>query len=350
MSGPGQRTAVALVAVAVASSAGVAGASDEPSAPLVSQLWSEVKRLVDAAVAPDPVPPEPVEVKWKSRRWTSVDLGAPLLALAAADVDGDGTAELVALTTREVLVLERSGARRVKIAARASLPDEPALQQSRDPVGVLVVADADGDGVLELYARTSAQARGALLRWRDGALEHRETIAAFPLCAHARAQLAPGRNYFAGDQFRWTGAGKRPAVADRFYAGVCASFVDGAGWPVELFGAVDTEGTLVVQRTDAAGERREVRKRGVAFAIADVDNDGSAEIITSTNRAPGRGDQIHVYGVRNGAFVRINKSKKFTGGVAAIAVGDIDGDGDRDVVAAIRLIGSNRVDLWTLNK
>ena len=36
------------------------------------------------------------------------------------------------------------------------------------------------------------------------------------------------------------------------------------------------------------------------------------------------------------------------GGVAGLAVVDIDGDGVEDVVSAVRLVGSPRVDLWRL--
>jgi hypothetical protein len=40
--------------------------------------------------------------------------------------------------------------------------------------------------------------------------------------------------------------------------------------------------------------------------------------------------------------------RKFTGGVAAIAAADLDGDGDLEVVAAVRLVGAARIDLWFL--
>ena len=42
-------------------------------------------------------------------------------------------------------------------------------------------------------------------------------------------------------------------------------------------------------------------------------------------------------------------SKPFTGGVAGIAVGDGDGDGVAEVIAAVRLVGATRVDLWRLD-
>ena len=346
-------TAAALVALSVAPAAAPAdsGAAERPRDDLVSWLGGELQRRIDDATRPAPVPPVPVKVVWRSRRLAAVDLGAPLLAIAAADVDGDGAAELVALTTREALVLELSGKRKVSIAARVELPGAAPEKRPRDAVGALVVDDTDGDGVPEIMARASEQAKGARWVWRDGKLAPLGELSGYPLCAGVTAELAPGRNYFTGDSFEWSRGGEAPEAAPEFYAARCrADLVDAEGMPVALFGLVDSGGTLVVTRVDARAARIEVRKRGVAFDIADVDNDGSAEIITTTNRAPGRGDQVHVYAIQGGTLERIAKSKRFTGGVAGIATGDIDGDGDRDVVAAIRLVGSSKVDLWTLNR
>ena len=41
--------------------------------------------------------------------------------------------------------------------------------------------------------------------------------------------------------------------------------------------------------------------------------------------------------------------RSFSGGIAALGSGDVDGDGDRDVFAAVRLAGARKVDLWLLD-
>jgi len=87
----------------------------------------------------------------------------------------------------------------------------------------------------------------------------------------------------------------------------------------------------------------------VAFAIADVDHDGKPEVIASGDGAPGDPDQIAVYSPRGGAPGKPVYRRKFTGGVAGVVAADLDGDGDLEVVAAVRLPGAARVDLWLLD-
>ncbi len=339
---------IAVAAVVAAPAAALGGDAPAPNErTLSSRLWDAIRARLAEATAPAPVPPTPVDVRWRSRRIASVELGAPLLSLAAGDLDRDGTAELVALTSREVVVARRTSAKRVTIVARAPLPPSPAAPRSRDTVGALVIATDDA-GAPIVIARTSEQGTGGKWRLRNGALEQVGVIQGFPVCDRAVAGLFPGRNYFLGDSFAWTGEGDAPAVPERFFSVACrGDLVDPSGRPQRAFGVVDVDG--VVRVTLAAGAPVEVRNRGAALALSDVDNDGSVELVTTTNRAPGRGGQVQVYSLRADGAVRVARSKKFTGGVAAVATGDIDGDGDRDVIAAVRLIGATRVDLWSLN-
>src|SRR4051812_12237828 len=79
---------------------------------ILHRIAAEVAVRVDAMIAshgPKLVPPVPVDIKWKPVRLGSFDFGAPLVALAAADLDGDGKAELYAVTSHEVIVIAMAG-------------------------------------------------------------------------------------------------------------------------------------------------------------------------------------------------------------------------------------------------
>jgi hypothetical protein len=86
----------------------------------------------------------------------------------------------------------------------------------------------------------------------------------------------------------------------------------------------------------------------VAFEIADVDRDGTPELIASSASAPGDTDAVRVIPLGSPAGKAAFK-KEFKGGVAGIVVADGDGDGVPEVVAVVRLAGARRVDLWRLD-
>jgi hypothetical protein len=337
---------------------GGAGASAQPAAPPdagLERLWRRVRQAVEQAAAERaPRPPVRVAVTWRERRVASVDLGAPLLALAAADLDGDGRAELVALTTSSVVLLAAT-AKGLRELARASLPGDPALIRPRDPVGVLAVDGRGGRAVL--LARSSELAEGVALTWQGGALREERRVAGFPICAGAQADLAPGRNDFGGPTVRWDE--RAPARFDpppAFYSAVCrGDLPDPAGRPLAVTAVVDTERVAHVACRAAQGEcpvgpvqGGDYAGVGVAIEVADIDNDGSPELLTTRGGAPGDRDRVSIYSRQGGRVARVF-SKEFHAGVVGLVAGDLDGDGDREVVAAARFVGSNQVNFWTLN-
>jgi hypothetical protein len=351
------RPLVALVATLAVTQTAF-GAQGAEAGGVLSQMWERVRAELERASAerePALEPPRPVTVRWRPRRLASIDLGAAPLALAAADLDGDGRAELVALTAHEVVVLAPQGRAGIGVLGRAALPEEPASLRPRDAVGTLVVVDEE-DGAVVL-ARTSLQAEGAAYALRDGEVVTVRTAPSFPLCAGASAELSPGRNYFDAA----TAVGHVLALPPAFYAAVCRRrMVDPAGRRLEASAVLDLDDALSVQtvvrcpRRDEACRAREpetwtIPEVGAAFELADVDGDGAPEAIVTAASAPGMSDRVTVYALRDGGEAEELARRTFSGGVIGVVAADLEGDATLKVVVAVRLLGSHRIDLWTLN-
>ena len=323
------------------------------------QAWLEVEASLARAVAelePALVPPVAVKVNWRAQRVASLDLKAPLLAMTAADVDGDGRAEIVALTTGEVTVIRRKGKRALVVLGRAPLPAVAARLRPRHPVGAIVTARSPG-GDLEIIARTSEQAEGAVYRWQEGGLVEVGRAPGYPLGGGVRSELEAGKNYFLASQTLLPAGVDSELIPAQFFVGLQRrDLVDPLGRPlrVQAFLATDGELRVRIDKTCRSGDDgcgaptlSLLTHAGVAVAVADVDNDGFPEVVMSADRAPGDPDRVSVVSTR-GTPGRLF-TREFNGGVAGVAVADFDGDGDGDVVAAVRLLGSTRFDLWSLS-
>jgi len=109
-------------------------------------------------------------------------LGAPIAAPPAlADVDGDGTLEIVVTTHSAVHVLSPTGATLRGWPARFAL--EPGLESDTAPArsgAAPVVADLDGDGRVEIAQHLRG---GALMVWSGSGARRHELEAALPAFA-----------------------------------------------------------------------------------------------------------------------------------------------------------------------
>ena len=346
--------AVALAAPVAPARAGAAPADDDVRRGVLARAI-ELLEAASAAKIPPRRPPTPVPVRWKAKRLAAIDLGAPLVAMTSGDLDGDGRAELIAVTEREVIVLAPTGRRGIAIAARAALPAEPPAIEPRDVVAAASVAGRGG--AAEVRVRTSSAARGARYVLDAGALREVGPQATYPLCADRDGELAPGRNYYeraGGDALpltwpsRYWAAACRAGLVDREGRALRAEAVLGAGGALAVTVAVRCdrdEAGCVAERTVT------IDRAGVAFTVADVDRDGRPEVITSAASAPGDADAVTVHTIpAPGATLgKPVFTRSFSGGVGGVAADDLDGDGDVEVIAAVRLPGAERVDLWLLD-
>ncbi len=313
-----------------------------------ARLAEAIQREYEAALAarlPPLVPPEPIVVSWKATRIGSVDLGEPVVGMLGTDLDGDKKGELYVVTTRHVVALAITD-RKLRELARVAFHGPAASLQPRDPVGTLVV-----DG-LELVAAASPWAKEMRLFWKNatyhGPKEPRTLVgrtgdAPFLVCPGERIALAPGRNHF-GD------------TASPLYSVRCVDGLrDAEGYPIRVR-ATQTAGSLDVGvskcgRTGTSCEAPVVhsfKDYGAALEVADVDRDGTPEVIVTGAGAPGDPDAIKVIELggdtKKGVF-----RHRFHGGIVAVSTIDSDGDGRVEVVAAVRLAGATRFDVWRFN-
>ena len=227
-------------------------------------------------------------------------VGANPFAVALGDVDVDGDLDFIAANNNSGTVSVRLNDGSGSFAAPVTNPN-PAVGSS--PVSV-AVGDVDGDGDLDFIAANN-NANTVSVRLNDG----------------SGSFAAPATN-------------PNPAVGSNPY-GVALGDVDGDG-DLDLLTANIGAGTVSVRLNNGngsfgGGSNLAVGSQPISVAVADVDGDGDLDLLTANYNAAGT------------VSVRLNDGTGNFGGGSdpavgnnpySVALGDADGDGDLDFITA----------------
>lgn len=319
----------------------------------LTHWWQQMDQELKALTKQRQIaPPLPRIVRWRPSRIWSGELAGELVDVVAGDLDKDGSSELYALTTEKLVVLSRARGL-FDVRSQHDLPAVAATLRSREPIGSARLGEHKGAPTLRV--RTSAQAQGLSFQLVNGVVAPMEEFAGYPLCRSSSIDAAPGRNFFVGSSVRWSG--DEVAQLSELSLDVALDSarcsrdtVDPTGHPLTILSEVSTAGRLrlrcVGDESFCQANNREFLEVGYAHLIADVDNDGAPELITTSASLPGAPDRVSVRTLKPGRE-RPLFEEGFAGGIVAIAAGDFDGDDSLSIVVAVRK--QNRISLWLLN-
>jgi hypothetical protein len=247
-----------------------------------------------------------------------------VVALAVGDAGEPGRPVVVAATAASVIVLSPAGER---LAVRDFAP-EP-LPPVRDPAAALAVGDFGGGRIAVLRA---GAAQGEVLDLRGGRLESAGTVDAAPLCAGEAGRLfgafAPGTGVFRDLLSPLVDPAAAPR-SDRTLYGVAAA---PRASPI-AFAALGTDLRLELLGPDLRPVAPAAPlATGSGFALADLDGDGTAELVASSPD-PSAPERIRVLAPLAKAPLLL-ETAPVLGAILAGAGGDLTGDGLDDAVLA----------------
>jgi len=262
-----------------------------------------------------------------------------VLALAIGDPSGDRRPALVAVTPELVAVLSPDA---TAIAVRHAVAGQ--LAPVRDPAAALAIGEFGGG---RIALQRAGAPRGEVLALRGDALEPAGTLEAAPLCAGGAGPLfgafAPGTGVFLDVLTRLVDPAARPRSPRALYGASAAP----RGGPI-AFAALGTDLALALLGPDLAevAAPAGALATGSGFALADLDGDGTAELVASSP-TPGAPERIRILAPLAKAPLLL-ESPPIEGVILAGAGGDLTGDGLDDAVLAALVTGEDGAPASTL--
>lgn len=288
-------------------------------------------RLVEARAPADPetllLAREPSAAGVAIRVSRLARVPGRVLALAVGEPGEGGRPAVVAVTSGAVVVL---GPRGEPLAERAAAGE---LRAVRDPAATVAVGDFGGG---RIALRRAGAARGEVLALGPGRLELAAHLDAAPLCAGEAGRLfgafEPGTGVLRDRLSRLVDEG--PARSTRgLYGAACAP----RGGPV-AHAVLGTDLRLELLGADLAPVAPAAAlATGCGFALADLDGDGTAELVASS-ADPALPEAVRVVAALSGRSLPVAGVAP-PGPLLAGGAGDLTGDGLDDAVLAAVIEG-----------
>jgi hypothetical protein len=298
-------------------------------------------RIVQARAPPDP------ETLLLARE--SAPAGAPfatirklarvpgrVLAVAIGEPAEPGRTAVVAATAQGILVLSPAGER---IAERAVDPGQSS-RPVRDPAASVAIGDFGGGRIATFRAGAT---RGEVLALHGERLEPAGALDAAPLCAGEAGRLfgayEPGTGVFRDVLSTLIDPAAAARSARTLYGAACAPrsgriayAVVGTDLTLELLGAD-------LRPAPAPAAPRRGPLTGSGFALADLDGDGTAELVGSSPDSAAA-DRIRILAPLAAAPLLL-ESPPVPGAILAGAGGDLSGDGVDDAILCAVVVGDD---------